>query len=167
MLPVEWTARVALERLIISRTGDFHVPYGKLFAKVISSVLASVKVRTGLGSEGFPAWGSQRSGNGQDAAPGLEVVISTVEIVRKRVAFVDFATLPGSSSASPLFYFIFCLFFFCLFFVSRVLGRKLDVASRKLPIISANDAKLAASLEKHISDLDARVRKQLSGCGGR
>lgn len=44
---------------------------------------------------------------------------------------------------------------------------QLDVASRKLPIIAVTDAKLAASLEKHITDLHLRVQKELAGMGGR
>ena len=44
---------------------------------------------------------------------------------------------------------------------------QLDVASRKLPIIAVKDPKLAAALEKHIADLNARVRKELGGQRGR
>lgn len=49
----------------------------------------------------------------------------------------------------------------------RLLPQQLDVASRKLPIIAVTDPKLSTALEKHISDLDGRVRKELAGAGGR
>ncbi|CAM9900998.1 unnamed protein product [Ectocarpus fasciculatus] len=52
-------------------------------------------------------------------------------------------------------------------YAPHTVKRQLDVASRKLPIIAVTDPKLAAALEKHISDLDGRVRKELAGSGGR
>lgn len=52
-------------------------------------------------------------------------------------------------------------------YAPHTVKRQLDVASRKLPIIAVTDAKLAASLEKHITDLHLRVQKELAGMGGR